>query len=401
MKFNIIILSADSQPEFIGGIKRVTSILAKEWIKMGNNVLYLTFCNNVKRYDPKYNSFEGINQFFISNNENIESELNLENIKKNKINTFSTIILNPHVEDEILAKFSIFLKNKLKAKLVQALHFHPNFEDDIIKKSFFSNYRFKGLNPLKQSFIDSLLSLRYYIYGREKKLNSQSEYLTYIYNSSDTFIALSDSFLPILKKKIKVLDYSKLKAINNPSQIFHSSINFENKKRVVLWAGRMDNYCKRIDRMLKIWNAVVVKNPDWKLKVIGSGDLENIKRNIKKEKIKNIEVLGFHEPEPFYKEASIVCSTSVSEGWGMTLIEGMEYGCVPIAYNNGGSINDIIFNEINGFIIPESNIKDYVKRLDYLMKNNNKRIEMAKKAHSSITKFDPSHIADQWIDLFK
>ena len=403
LRYNIVFLSSDSNPEFIGGIKRVTSILAKEWLKQGHNTFFLTFCNNEKRLDPKYSSFEGVPQFFLQNYGNLNSENNLIEIKEFlKIsNQNPLIILNPHVEDIKLTEFSFYVAKELNGKLFQALHFHPNFEDDLILNSFFSNYRYKGLNPLKQFPLDVALYFRYYLFRRKQDIKSQSLYLSDVYAKSDMFIALSRSFLPMLRKKIKADDYSHLNFINNPTlATSDNQFDYQNKNKVVIWAGRMDNYYKRIDRMLKIWKQVAELNPDWTLKVIGSGNIEAVKKIVQKEGIKNIEILGFQNPEPFYKEASVVCSTSVSEGWGMTLVEGMEYGCVPIAYDNGGSVTDIIENNKSGYIIPQGNIKKYVTKLDYLIKNKDKRIEMAQKAIISVTKFNPSPIATQWIKLF-
>ena len=39
-------------------------------------------------------------------------------------------------------------------------------------------------------------------------------------------------------------------------------------------------------------------------------------------------------PYDYYKKASFICLTSNFEGWGMSLVEGMSYGCVPIVLNS-------------------------------------------------------------------
>ena len=92
--------------------------------------------------------------------------------------------------------------------------------------------------------------------------------------------------------------------------------------------------------------------------------------------------------------------TSSAEGWGMVLIEAMQYGCVPIAYNSYTSLADIVQNGVNGFAIPAFNKKCYVEKLEFLMNNNAVRDEMAKKGYESIKKFNQKDTSYKWIELF-
>jgi glycosyltransferase involved in cell wall biosynthesis len=49
--------------------------------------------------------------------------------------------------------------------------------------------------------------------------------------------------------------------------------------------------------------------------------------------------------------------TSAYEGWGLTLTEAQQMGVVPIAFDSFGAVYDIIENEYNGLIIPNSTDK--------------------------------------------
>ena len=48
---------------------------------------------------------------------------------------------------------------------------------------------------------------------------------------------------------------------------------------------------------------------------------------------------GQKNPEPYYNEASIFMMTSSFEGWGLTLTEAQQYGCVPLAFHSFASLN--------------------------------------------------------------
>ena len=84
----------------------------------------------------------------------------------------------------------------------------------------------------------------------------------------------------------------------------------------------------------------------------------------------------------------------------MVLIEAMQYGCVPIAYNSYTSLADILQNKKNGFIIPAFDRKEYIEKLEILMTNDVVRENMAKEGYESIKKFNHKYIANKWIELF-
>lgn len=134
---------------------------------------------------------------------------------------------------------------------------------------------------------------------------------------------------------------------------------------------------------------------------MGSGNVESFKQLADKMHISNIKFTGSCDPTDYYKKGDIICMTSSAEGWGMVLIEGMQNGCVPIAYNSFSSLTDIIENNINGFTVTPFNRKEYIEKLETLMSDTELREKFAKKGFESIKRFDHKLIAKQWIDLFK
>ena len=93
--------------------------------------------------------------------------------------------------------------------------------------------------------------------------------------------------------------------------------------------------------------------------------------------------------------------TSLFEGWGLTLTEAQQNACVPIAFNTYASLTDIITDGYNGFVIDEGNITDYVSKLKLLMKDSEKRREMAENAVVSSHRFEKGIIVSQWNQLLK
>ena len=92
--------------------------------------------------------------------------------------------------------------------------------------------------------------------------------------------------------------------------------------------------------------------------------------------------------------------TSAFEGFGMTLVEAQQYGVVPMAMDSYLSLHDIVENGINGIIIENDNIEEYVSKLKKLMSNETERRSMAYAGLDSCKRFSVKAIVDHWEKLF-
>ena len=62
-------------------------------------------------------------------------------------------------------------------------------------------------------------------------------------------------------------------------------------------------------------------------------------------------MVGKQSPQSYYLNSSIFLMTSDYEGWGMTITEAQQFGCIPIVLNTFASLQDLIANGENGFIV--------------------------------------------------
>jgi glycosyltransferase involved in cell wall biosynthesis len=132
---------------------------------------------------------------------------------------------------------------------------------------------------------------------------------------------------------------------------------------------------------------------------VGSGRDEMTLKKMAKD-IKSIDFVGYHHPQKYYETASILCLTSLFEGFPMAITEGMQFGCVPIAFGSFPAIYDMIESGYNGEIIKPFNKKEYAKRLKFLMTNDEYRNELSRKAIETVKQYDTSNIVLQWEKLF-
>ncbi|MCD8184688.1 MAG: glycosyltransferase [Bacteroides sp.] len=117
--------------------------------------------------------------------------------------------------------------------------------------------------------------------------------------------------------------------------------------------------------------------------------------------IDRVSFVGYQNPEPFYRDASVICLTSDFEGWGMVLTETMMFGTVPVVFNSYAAVTDIIEDGETELLVPPFSCSKYVNALRTLMENEELRGHMSTSCRESVHRFDIQNIADQWEDLFK
>ena len=92
---------------------------------------------------------------------------------------------------------------------------------------------------------------------------------------------------------------------------------------------------------------------------------------------------------------------SAYEGWGLTITEAQQCGCVPIAFDSFGAIHDIIDSGKNGIIVPEGNINEYAAQLKRLMNNPDELKRLSDNAREDCLRFSRENIAKQWKTLLE
>ena len=157
---------------------------------------------------------------------------------------------------------------------------------------------------------------------------------------------------------------------------------------------------KRVDRLLKVWKKIYKNFPTWSLNIVGDGDdRKRLEQIAVKYKLERVFFRGYQSPEIYYRQAKMICLTSNHEGYPMVLIEGMQYGCVPIVFDSFGGASDLISNDKNGFLVKAFDISAYATTISNFIKNVNIQESMSMNAVSSSRKYDIEDISFLWQDL--
>ncbi|MFR9641056.1 MAG: glycosyltransferase family 4 protein [Rikenellaceae bacterium] len=152
---------------------------------------------------------------------------------------------------------------------------------------------------------------------------------------------------------------------------------------------------------------VFKKHKNWNITIIGNGALSLMVDEISKNH-DNISYLGYvHSFEVLvdhYKNHSFVILNSQhiagshwEELFGLTLIEGMACGCVPIATDHPGP-KEIIINNVNGFTYKHIDLEPTLCNIESL--NDFEYQIIRKNAVKSSQQYHCKEIAKRWSEVF-
>lgn len=217
----------------------------------------------------------------------------------------------------------------------------------------------------------------------------------YLLNHSKRYILLSKTFIPDFCKLISVDENDeRITYINNP--ITSSESSSIEKENTILCVSRLTKE-KCVDKMICIWSNIAGELPDCKFQIVGDvSERSRLEAIVRNNNVPRVEFVGFAKPNEYYMKAKIFWMTSKYEGWGMTLVEAMQHGCVPIAYHSFSSLNDIIDNEVNGVIVPNNNVQLFASKTISIINNKNIFKTLSNQAIQKTMKFNLNYVVQAW-----
>ena len=168
-----------------------------------------------------------------------------------------------------------------------------------------------------------------------------------------------------------------------------------------IFVGRY-TWQKGVDDLLKIWNIVYSKYPDWHLDMYGEGDLSDYLLKEAARLQANIHVnLPTSNIFDKYLNSSLLLMTSNYEPFGLVMPEAMSCGLPVIAFDCPSGPANIISDGVDGYLIKNRDISLFADRVCSLIESPALRMKMGQSAIDSSTRFSPENIMPQWESLFQ
>jgi len=206
----------------------------------------------------------------------------------------------------------------------------------------------------------------------------------------------------IQENKISVITEGVDKIDIQSSQIEQIINKYKLPAKYILYVGRYDPY-KNISLLLKIFSRLGDLKENFFLVLAGKEDERYTPFLKELAKELNIEdkviFLGFVTPEELpaiYQKSTILVHASLYEGFGLSILEAMNYGTPVVAFNTS-SIPEVLKD--CGILVPAYDENAFSNAITELLTNEDKRHELITKAKERAAKFNWANTAQQVLDI--
>ena len=361
-------------------------------------------------------------------------------IEKCVVNLANTLCEKYEVEIAVCYKLydnSVFeLKDKVKVKYLNK-NLKPNHESlrnalkskniiKIIRELIFSTkvlyYRKKTMvDYIRNTDCDVIISTRdifnYWVSGycqdgilkigwEHNHFHENMKYAEKVSNSAknlDYLVLVSSELQKFYAEKLRNSNCMCIYIPNSIDKLPKKSATLTNKRLVSV--GRLSPEKGYLD-LLKIFNRLSKKNPDWVLDIIGDGvQKDKLKKYIEDNNLSGKVILhGFQGKDYIDKildDSAIYLMTSYTESFGIVLIEAMSHGVPCIAFDSAEGAREIINSGDNGYLIKNRNFDAMIMKIEDLINNKSERIRIGKQARNSVKKYTSDIVGEEWITLIE
>ena len=376
----------------IGGVQRVTAVIAKELAKE-YDVTIITFDNPEEKNLSTYGLNDAnINYIFFS---------------------YPKIGL---VYNKICKAYSGFYqKYSLQSKWASNLYAHSSFPYPLRKALIYK---------LKNGNYDTIIGVHAPLAGRLatiKKYLPNTKCIGWIHNSFEALFSKNFIYIGAARKRHYVFQFMKLDAtivlcnhdaksyhdydpkfkptvIYNPLTLVPAEISAGTSKRF-LAVGRFSRKHKGFDLLIKAFSIFAKENKDWHLDIVGEGPEEELYRELiqESELEERIIIHPFTSNiQTYYSNAQIYVLSSRWEGFGLVLVEAMAHGLPVISSDLPTSLE--IMGDF-GMYFENGNIEDLAQKLEKATHIDWQA--KSKEALSIAQRFDIENITKQWKELIE
>lgn len=248
-----------------------------------------------------------------------------------------------------IVDFSLAFKNVFKTPK-QIKKIITEFEPTVIHVHQANSVAFYLFRATKNIKIPKILT----VWGSDILINPQKSFLLkkmVQYNLNKANYITTDSLY--VANEVRKLTPKKDVSLVANFGVSLLPVNCE--KENIIYSNRLHKNLYQIDKIIDSFSLFLIDNPDWKLVVAGTGnETENLKRQVEKLNIiDHVSFVGWvneQENAQWYGKSKIWVSIPYSDGVGISMLEAMYYGCVPIVLDLPVK-HEWIENGVNGVLV--------------------------------------------------
>lgn len=202
----------------------------------------------------------------------------------------------------------------------------------------------------------------------------------------------------------KVMAPSRVRVVPNPVSKPHSNSQRcpgVSSEKIVLAVGTL-THRKGHDLLLRSFQTCWQRNPDWRLCIVGDGELrEDLAGMVRSLGLgEAVDMPGrVADPSSYYNRASIFVLSSRHEGFPNALCEAMAHGLPAVSFDCPSGPRDIVRHGIDGLLVPAGDIQGMASSIFSLMQDPERRRQLASRAPDVVERFSFNRISAEWLAL--
>ena len=194
------------------------------------------------------------------------------------------------------------------------------------------------------------------------------------------------------------IDYEKLRSMSQ---------GYVKENALILYFGRIMKY-KRVHDVIKAFSLLKRRIPEAKLCIAGRISSPHyfswLKSLVRKLGLVNSVIflgeVSEEEKAAILAKAQILVTTSVMEGWGITVIEANACGTPVVAYDVPG-LRDSIKHMTTGILVPQGDTKALAQTIFKILMNNKLREKMSENALKYAEKLTWERTAKAFMEILE
>ena len=363
----------------LGGIERVTVVKANALAEVPDNEVYIAVLSDKKGSytetpSPKVKVVDLNAEFFPNGLPHSRIAYVWQSIKQSKAYRQKLADFLHRVNPDVVVsvghtEFYHLPKIQGKWKLVRELHMPANYRITLSK----GESAFRHLTSWYGTFKDK------FYYPKYHKVVTLTEW-------------------------DKAENWSNAKNVSvmpNPVTIRSEHTSDLMQKRIVS-IGRLAEE-KSYDVLIRAFATVHRRFPDWTLEIVGNGELKAQLQHLidDLQLTHHVHLSGrSSDVKKALLASSIFALSSKMEGFGLVILEAMEYGLPVVSCDCRYGPSDIITDERDGYLVPVGDEDAFAEKLCMLIENEPLRLQMGKHAKEKAGQYHIDVIKQRWINLF-
>lgn len=216
--------------------------------------------------------------------------------------------------------------------------------------------------------------------GNQLNDNTENRLFKWVLRRANLILFLAKRWERLFKEKYADVDIETAVLYNACDNV--EDVPMEEKEKSIIMAAYF-NENKAPDILLKAWKRIKDRHPDWKVTMMGNGEVERYKQMSEEMGLADsVTFTGYitgQKKRDIWRKASIYCMCSYNEGFPMVVLEAWA-NKVAVVTTPVGGLPDVIEEGKNCLTFPFGDDEALAEQMERLIENDTLRNDIAEYA---------------------